>query len=671
MGTFLVFTLKGTICLSLFYLFYRLLLSKETFHRFNRLTLLGILGLSALLPWLKVTWNEPTDLHQQLLVWEDWMALNASAVVGEDAGGAGSSFPWLSFLLGVYLLGLVFLVGRQLWSLGRMLQLIRDSRVQRLESGLVLVTHRRTELSPFSWMHFVVVSETDLAESGREILLHEQAHVRQRHSWDLLLADVCIFLQWYNPAAWLLKQELQTVHEYEADDWVLRQGVDAKNYQLLLIKKAVGTRLYSMANSFNHSSLKKRITMMLKKKSNPWARVKYLYVFPLAAVTVAAFARPEVTQPLDELSAVKVTDFSAMWKAERVQNLPASEANGAGASVTAASMSVASVSMAPAASSRQQAVFKVKGVVLSATDQQPMIAASVIIQDTNKGAITDLNGRFELELTEGQSLVVSYAGFEPAFVHVNKPADSQPALVKVLLHSQKDKSVSGQSANQVTVVGTAPSTTQEETFMVVEQMPEFPGGMMAMMQYVADHVKYPTEAQKAKEQGRVILQFVVEADGSISNIKVVRSVSPLLDAEAIRVMSTMPKWKPGMQRGQAVRVKFTVPVTFRLDAGQATGAAAHPTDSVAAQQTSEGPILHLKSGDVKALGSLLGRLGSVDPAAKDLPLVKVDGKTVSYEEMKAIDSKRIHHISVIKNAEAVKQYGVEAKHGVILVTLKK
>lgn len=667
MGTLLVFTLKGSLCLSLFYLFYRLLLSKETFHRFNRFTLLGILGLSAVLPWWKVTLDEPTDLHQQLLVWEDWMVLNASTVIGEDAGGAGTSFPWLSVWLGIYLLGLVFFVGRHLWSLGRMLQLIRDSRVQRLESGLVLVTHRRAELSPFSWMHFVVVSEADLAENGREILLHEQAHVRQRHSWDLLLADVCIFLQWYNPAAWLLKQELQTVHEYEADDWVLRQGVDAKNYQLLLIKKAVGTRLYSMANSFNHSSLKKRITMMLKKKSNSWARVKYLYVFPLAAVTVAAFARPEVTQPLDELSAVKVTDFSAMWKAERVQNLPASEANGAGASVTAASISVASVSMAPAASSRQQAVFKVKGAVLSATDQQPIIGASVVIKDTNKGTITDLDGRFELELSEGQSLVVSYVGFETVFVPVNKPADGQPVSVQVRMKSSKET----QSANSVTVVGTASSTTQEETYMVVEQMPEFPGGMTGLMQYVADHMKYPTEAHKAKEQGRVIVQFVVEKDGSVSNLKVVRSVSPLLDAEAIRVMSMMPKWKPGMQRGEAVRVKFTIPVTFRLDAGQATDAAAHPTDSVAAQQTSEGPTIHLKSGDVKALGMLLGRLGSVDPAAKDLPLVKVDGKTVSYEEMKAIDSKRIHHISVIKNAEAVKQYGAEAKHGVILITLKK
>ena len=128
-------------------------------------------------------------------------------------------------------------------------------------------------------MKFVVISEKDLKENREEILTHEYAHIRKRHSIDLLIADICIFFQWFNPASWLLKQELQNIHEFEADESVIAQGIDAKKYQLLLIKKAVGTRLYSMANSFNHSSLKKRITMMLKKKSNPWARLKYCMCF--------------------------------------------------------------------------------------------------------------------------------------------------------------------------------------------------------------------------------------------------------------------------------------------------------------------------------------------------------------------------------------------------------
>ena len=142
-----------------------------------------------------------------------------------------------------------------------------------------------------------------------EILAHEQAHIRACHSLDMWFAGCCAVLHWFNPAVWLLKQELQNVHEYEADESVIAHGVDAKHYQLLLIKKAVGAqRFTSMANSFDHSKLKKRITMMLKQKSNPWARLKFLYVLPLAAVAVAAFARPEISRRLENISEVEFAE---------------------------------------------------------------------------------------------------------------------------------------------------------------------------------------------------------------------------------------------------------------------------------------------------------------------------------------------------------------------------
>lgn len=147
-------------------------------------------------------------------------------------------------------------------------------------------------------------------ESGIEIMTHEMAHIKARHSIDLLISEICILFHWFNPSVWLLRQELQNIHEYEADESVLNQGVDAKRYQLLLIKKAVGAqRFTSMANSFNHSSLKKRIAMMLKQKSSPWARLKYLYVLPLAALTVVAFARPEISHELEKISSVKISEI--------------------------------------------------------------------------------------------------------------------------------------------------------------------------------------------------------------------------------------------------------------------------------------------------------------------------------------------------------------------------
>ena len=319
MGTFFVYILKTSICLTGFYLFYRLLLSKETFHRFNRVALLGILLLSQLIPFCEITVPEESEVQQTLLTIEQILTL-ADHVPQTEVEVLPSSIPlWLPVLLCIYLLGILFFLGRNLYSLSHMLRLLHGVRQEKLEKGITLIIHDKN-IAPFSWMKYVVISEKDLQENGKEILIHEMAHVHNRHSIDLLISDICIIFQWFNPTSWLLKQELQNIHEYEADETVIRQGVNAKQYQLLLIKKAVGTRLYSMANSFNHSKLKKRITMMLKEKSSPWARMKYLYVLPVAAITLTAFAHPEISNELNEISTIKVNDITSILDAKGVNN---------------------------------------------------------------------------------------------------------------------------------------------------------------------------------------------------------------------------------------------------------------------------------------------------------------------------------------------------------------
>ena len=319
MGTFFVYILKTSICLTGFYLFYRLLLSKETFHRFNRVALLGILLLSLLIPFCEITVPEESEVQQTLLTIEQILTL-ADHVPQTEVEVLPSSIPlWLPVLLCIYLLGILFFLGRNLYSLSHMLRLLHGGRQEKLEKGITLIIHDKN-IAPFSWMKYVVISEKDLQENGKEILIHEMAHVHNRHSIDLLISDICIIFQWFNPTSWLLKQELQNIHEYEADETVIRQGINAKQYQLLLIKKAVGTRLYSMANSFNHSKLKKRITMMLKEKSSPWARMKYLYVLPVAAITLTAFARPEISNELNEISTIKVNDITSILDAKEVNN---------------------------------------------------------------------------------------------------------------------------------------------------------------------------------------------------------------------------------------------------------------------------------------------------------------------------------------------------------------
>ena len=322
MGVFFIYILKSSVCLVLFYLFFRLLLSKETFHRFNRMALLGVLFFSLLIPCIEVTTRHQVEVQQAVLSIEQLLLMAELEATPADTGAVQETpaISWVQVVLLVYLAGILLLACRNIYSLICLFRLIHSGKHEKLEKGVTLVVHHQ-EIAPFSWMKYIVISRKDLEENGREILIHEMAHIHHSHSIDLLLADICIFFQWFNPGAWLLKQELQNIHEYEADETVINEGVNAKEYQLLLIKKAVGTRLYSMANSFNHSKLKRRITMMLKEKSNPWARLKYLYVLPLVAIAVTAFARPEISEKVEEISAVKVNDLAAIVEKKSEENV--------------------------------------------------------------------------------------------------------------------------------------------------------------------------------------------------------------------------------------------------------------------------------------------------------------------------------------------------------------
>ena len=306
MGDFFVYILKSSVCLAVFYLFYRLLLSRETFHRFNRVSLLGVIILSVVIPFIRIVTEEPVVIQRPL---QNLEYLLQMAEMQTDVLVPTGQSVWLSLLLAVYLGGCIFFFVRFLYSTIRIFNLIGMGEKQVLPGGCKLVVTDKT-VCPFSWIGYIVISRKDMEESGEEILTHELAHIHARHSIDMLVCTFCVILQWFNPAVWLLKQELQNIHEYEADESVINHGVDAKKYQLLLIKKAVGSqRFTSMANSFNHSKLKKRITMMLKQKSNPWARLKYLYVLPLTAVAVVAFARPEISRELEKISSAKISEI--------------------------------------------------------------------------------------------------------------------------------------------------------------------------------------------------------------------------------------------------------------------------------------------------------------------------------------------------------------------------
>ena len=439
MGVFLIHILKSSACLALFYLCYRMLLSKETFHRFNRILLLSIIMLSFLLPFIEVTMQKMPEMTVFFLLLEEAMETYETQHL-DVLAETPNRFPWNTLIFSVYVAGTLFFLLRHAWSIGRMLCLLRTCRKEEREDGITLYIHQ-AKVAPFSWMKLMAISEEDLEKHSEAILAHERAHIRNHHSWDLLLAQACVFLQWFNPAAWFLKKELQTIHEYEADEYVIRNGMDASTYLLSMIEKTVGTRLFTIANSFNQSLLAKRVTMLNKGKSRPWARLKYLYVLPISALAIVAFARSEVSNPF-------------MPSNNQLQYL------------------------------------------------NEMIVTGYVPQKTGQA---DMDEKIKT------------------------------------------------------------GTVKRETTTPMNGIPSYLTGKSEALKFFARNTKYPISALKAKVEGRVLVKFVVERDGSISDIDIYKGVSPDLDAEAIRVLNMMPKWIPDKQKGEKEAETFIMPISFRLE----------------------------------------------------------------------------------------------------------
>ena len=482
----LAYSLRSALALSMLYIPYMLMLRKESFFRLNRIVLLSILLLSLALPLL--------DVHS--LAWEGLAPVQKvfrPALAGSDVQVSAILMPEVDVraaqVIGSPALGawhyvsLVFvavMVAVFLWHVYQVVQMgvvMRRGSLWRQTSDGVHVYCHAEEVAPYSWMRSVVISERDYRENGREILLHEMAHVRARHSLDLLLLALVQTLQWWNPLVYILGSSMRDVHEYQADDSVLRHGVSARDYQLLLIKKVVGSSSYAFANNFDHSLIIKRITMMQKSKSAKWMCSKVLYILPMATLALSAFATVS----------------------------PSSPAAAAG------------------------------------------------------------------HLTE--------AGDKVSTLTPNGQANGRE--------------------NAVPVVQSADSIEASADYCATPScLPEFPGGHKELYGFLQKTVRYPAQAQSQGVQGRVLVQFLVGKDGSISDIRILREVADAaklhtvtvtarakdgkteehdeaayqeaVDAcseEVIRLLKAMPKWTPAYrdkEKTQPCATHFAIPVIFRL-----------------------------------------------------------------------------------------------------------
>lgn len=517
--------LKVNVAFVLFYAFYRLLFYKDTFFKLRRASLLAFFGLALLYPLLNIQeWvkeQEPmTEVIQIYSAMLPEMTVTPEVVVKTDWKGillSASSYMYWGVMALLFVRFFIQLSSILLLAYRSRRTVIHGVPVYRLDKPA----------GPFSFFKMIFIHPESHSEKEiDEILTHECTHVFQWHSVDVMICELITVICWVNPFAWLLKREVRHNLEYLVDNTVIQSGYDCKSYQYHLLGLAhhyqAAATLY---NSFNVLHLKNRISMMNKKRSHGIGRTKYLIFIPLAAFLML----------LSNIEAVA-----------RITGEIAAEA-------------VAGVKEATEISVLSEDDVKVSGQVIDDFNG-PVIGANVIVKGTNVGTITDTEGYFVLETTKNAVLRFSFPGMKAKEVAVK---DVQGKL-KVQLYS--DGSAQGsQSAPPPPPMSPQISTDPSDlVFTVVEVMPEFPGGQGALLQFLAKSIKYPVIAQQNGIQGRVTCSFVVGKDGVIRNIEVIRGVDPSLDLEATRVISMMPKWKPGMQKGKEVSVKYTVPVTFRL-----------------------------------------------------------------------------------------------------------
>ena len=446
MGEFLSYSIMSGLYMLAMYLAYRLFLARDNQHVFNRCILLLIYFVSFVVTPIVFSIEFGTSSPTVSILSNNVELINI-ALSAQDVP------IWPTILIWMFLIGMVVTLIKTIATWLRLFNVIRTGHKIK-QNGYTLVVTSDQRYAPFSWMSYIVISRSDYENGYSSIITHELKHVTSLHWLDLLVAQCVCIINWFNPAAWLMRDELMLVHEYQADMAVIKEGYDSQVYQLLLIKKAVGARFPSLANSLNHSKLKKRITMMYNQKRVRGGRM---------------------LRPLLLLPALG----AALW----LMNLPA---------------------------------------VASAMDS---IAESSLVAPS---------------------------------------AETSAKITKFISNPEQISSEKSTSPSPMEAPRKEKSKSQKEskTFMAVDKVADFPGGMSALMNFLKENIKYP---EGSSATGRVIVRFVVEANGSIGDVEIVRSVSPELDAEAERVVKLMPRWTPGEVNGKPVASYFNLPVSFKTE----------------------------------------------------------------------------------------------------------
>lgn len=601
----LIYSLKAALTLTLLYVPYTLMLQRERFYRLNRLVLLGIIVLSLVLPLCNVSWmsldNNPImqATHQQMIEVGIPVRMADDITVSYQLADDRTSLSWFTILAIVFFVGMAISVVIRCLQLGLLSYMMRHKMLwtKRQEDG-IRICCLKGRFTPYSWMNTIFISEEDWNDGRREILLHETGHIRAHHSWDMLLLMLCQALQWYNPMAWMMSNSLADVHEYEADDYVLCQGVEQQAYMMLLVKKVAESQGYSFVNGLNKSTLNKRILMMKENvASNPWMRAKLLYLLPICALVLSAFATPNISAPVEKALS-KLEDRSI----EKVDTLQASidpEIEQVNEILTREeqvdSDPLVIIDGRIANGGKVADILEAEGLktemISSMTILKGASATSLYGERGKNGVIvitTILAAEKQDETEEPQT--------EPALALediVNRiPGATIAPDGTVYVNGKKVKKLLVDGKDQLTGEVTEPS--QKEVKPVLKD------GSQAYQR----NIRYPQEAAEYGIQGVVTVDFYVEADGTLTEVKATKydgqstenmseivitgytnSNNKELTAEDLKatrrgaqallqecervIKLTSGQWTPGYSedaQGNRTpkRMKMSIPITFRL-----------------------------------------------------------------------------------------------------------
>jgi TonB family protein len=540
---------------------------------------------------------------------------------------------WTRIGEGCYGAIVVLLIARLLLRITGLLRLIYQSPRQQA-NGYILVEPTNDTTPTFSFFQYLVINPAD--RNNEQIIQHELVHIREHHSADVLAIELLRTIFWLCPALWLIERSLRQVHEFLAD----RAANQPTDYARFLVEYAFGLQPIEVVHSpivngfFNPSMLKQRIQMLQQKATTRWALGKYMLVLPLAFGLLAmTTAREEITAAFTQQSDTGKT---------------------------------------------------VSGQVSSSVDSKPLSGAIVAVKNRKRKTTTNAEGRFTLSgIDEKDVLVFSFPGFDTQEIPIGKSTAISVSLAQkgldkvVVVAAEPTKIAKPSSANG----------TNGEVFLVVDEAPEFPGGVQALGQYLAKNLRYPKEAQQNHVQGRVFVQFVVTTQGTIEQLRVLKGIGSGCDEEAVRVVSQMPHWKPGRKGGQNVAVQYNIPIQFELEKSAYSTPTIQP-DSTKKQgfnmildntkNAKYGLFEDTKIRSYPAIDSswkgktkitIRGK-GPLGPLGES-PLYILDGTEVSEKLFNSLGDKDIQSIDVLKGSSATSVYGEKGKNGVVIITTKK